>query len=148
MMKESQSKDNITVRWDVGLNKKRVAYFVFPKVWISPWNLILHFIVLVWSIYTYTCAHLYTFSCIEYHKGTRFKIRRTIPTLLMIITFRISCWCRKTMSYDWCLGMSYAYDFLGMGVIQGGSLSAMWYVLLSGLFYCMTHSYQIAQHKS
>ncbi|KAG0598700.1 hypothetical protein M758_12G094200 [Ceratodon purpureus] len=31
MMKESQSKDNITVRWDVGLNKKRVAYFVFPK---------------------------------------------------------------------------------------------------------------------
>lgn len=32
MMKESQSKDNLTVRWDVGLNKKRIAYFVFPKV--------------------------------------------------------------------------------------------------------------------
>lgn len=32
MMKESQSKDNLTVRWDIGLNKKRVAYFVFPKV--------------------------------------------------------------------------------------------------------------------
>ncbi|XP_051144708.1 regulator of nonsense transcripts 1 homolog [Andrographis paniculata] len=31
MMKESQSKDNITVRWDIGLNKKRIAYFVFPK---------------------------------------------------------------------------------------------------------------------
>ncbi|XP_051216149.1 regulator of nonsense transcripts 1 homolog isoform X1 [Lolium perenne] len=31
MMKESQSKDSLTVRWDVGLNKKRVAYFVFPK---------------------------------------------------------------------------------------------------------------------
>ncbi|EPS67765.1 hypothetical protein M569_07005, partial [Genlisea aurea] len=31
MMKESQSKDNITVRWDVGLNKKCIAYFVFPK---------------------------------------------------------------------------------------------------------------------
>ncbi|KAL0446420.1 UNVERIFIED_CONTAM: Regulator of nonsense transcripts 1 [Sesamum latifolium] len=31
MMKESQSKDNITIRWDVGLNKKRIAYFVFPK---------------------------------------------------------------------------------------------------------------------
>ncbi|KAF3335494.1 regulator of nonsense transcripts 1 [Carex littledalei] len=31
MMKESQSKDNLTVRWDVGLNKKRIAYFVFPK---------------------------------------------------------------------------------------------------------------------
>lgn len=36
MMKESQSKDSITVRWDVGLNKKRVAYFVFPKVCIYP----------------------------------------------------------------------------------------------------------------
>eukprot|EP00850_Spirogloea_muscicola_P023677 SM000376S13709 [mRNA] locus=s376:7270:15934:- [translate_table: standard] len=31
VMKESQSKDSITVRWDVGLNKKRVAYFMFPK---------------------------------------------------------------------------------------------------------------------
>ncbi|GAB2296615.1 Regulator of nonsense transcripts 1-like protein [Dionaea muscipula] len=30
-MKESQSKDNLTVRWDIGLNKKRIAYFVFPK---------------------------------------------------------------------------------------------------------------------
>ncbi len=30
-MKESQSKEGIVVRWDVGLNKKRVAYFVFPK---------------------------------------------------------------------------------------------------------------------
>ena len=30
-MKESQSKDGIIVRWDVGLNKRRVAYFVFPK---------------------------------------------------------------------------------------------------------------------
>ncbi|KAI8032013.1 hypothetical protein LOK49_LG01G01572 [Camellia lanceoleosa] len=32
MMKESQSKDNVTIRWDVGLNKKRIAYFVFPKL--------------------------------------------------------------------------------------------------------------------
>ena len=32
MMKESQSKDNVTVRWDIGLNKKRVAYFIFPKI--------------------------------------------------------------------------------------------------------------------
>ena len=30
-MKESQSKEGLCVRWDVGLNKKRVAYFVFPK---------------------------------------------------------------------------------------------------------------------
>ncbi|XP_031390942.1 regulator of nonsense transcripts 1 homolog [Punica granatum] len=31
MMKESQSKDNVTIRWDIGLNKKRIAYFIFPK---------------------------------------------------------------------------------------------------------------------
>ncbi|KAF9623720.1 hypothetical protein IFM89_004273 [Coptis chinensis] len=31
MMKESQSKDNLAIRWDIGLNKKRIAYFVFPK---------------------------------------------------------------------------------------------------------------------
>ncbi|CAL9164433.1 regulator of nonsense transcripts 1 homolog isoform X1 [Musa acuminata AAA Group] len=31
LMKESQSKDNVSVRWDIGLNKKRIAYFVFPK---------------------------------------------------------------------------------------------------------------------
>jgi hypothetical protein len=36
MMKEAQSKDNITVRWDVGLNKKRIVYFVFPKVSTHP----------------------------------------------------------------------------------------------------------------
>lgn len=31
-MKEKQGRDGITVRWDVGLNKKRIVYFVFPKV--------------------------------------------------------------------------------------------------------------------
>lgn len=31
MMKESHSKDNIIVRWDIGLNKKRMAYLVIPK---------------------------------------------------------------------------------------------------------------------
>ncbi|KAL2525251.1 Regulator of nonsense transcripts 1-like protein [Abeliophyllum distichum] len=31
MMKESQSKDSLTIRWDIGLNKKRIAYFIFPK---------------------------------------------------------------------------------------------------------------------
>ena len=30
-LKESQTQDNIIVRWDVGLNKKRIAYFHFPK---------------------------------------------------------------------------------------------------------------------
>lgn len=36
-MKEAQSKDSMTVRWDTGLNKKRVAYFLFPKVgWLLP----------------------------------------------------------------------------------------------------------------
>eukprot|EP00898_Chlorokybus_atmophyticus_P007745 jgi/Chlat1/7972/Chrsp69S00590 len=31
VMKEAQTKEGITVRWDVGLNKKRLAYFLFPK---------------------------------------------------------------------------------------------------------------------
>ena len=30
-MKESQTQDNITVRWDIGLNQKRIAYFSFPR---------------------------------------------------------------------------------------------------------------------
>lgn len=37
-MKESQSKDSLTVRWDIGLNKKRIAYFVFPKVSLRTWK--------------------------------------------------------------------------------------------------------------
>ena len=27
----AQTQDNITVRWDLGLNKKRIAYFTLPK---------------------------------------------------------------------------------------------------------------------
>jgi len=46
MMKESQSKDNITVRWDIGLNKKRIAYFVFPKVH-APKDILLEIVSLV-----------------------------------------------------------------------------------------------------
>ena len=34
-MKESQSRDNITIRWDTALNRKRLAYFYFPKVGVS-----------------------------------------------------------------------------------------------------------------
>jgi regulator of nonsense transcripts 1 len=30
-VKESQTQDNITVRWDMGLNKKRVAYFMLSR---------------------------------------------------------------------------------------------------------------------
>ncbi|KAJ8304424.1 hypothetical protein KUTeg_018007 [Tegillarca granosa] len=30
-LKESQTQDNIVVKWDVGLNKKRIAYFNLPK---------------------------------------------------------------------------------------------------------------------
>jgi regulator of nonsense transcripts 1 len=31
-MKEAQRRENITVRWDVGLNKKKLACFYFPQV--------------------------------------------------------------------------------------------------------------------
>ncbi|KAH0486109.1 MAG: uncharacterized protein KVP18_001947 [Porospora cf. gigantea A] len=30
-VKESQHQDNVSVRWDVGLNKKRLGYFIFSK---------------------------------------------------------------------------------------------------------------------
>ena len=30
-LKESQTQGNIEVRWDVGLNKKRIAHFNFPR---------------------------------------------------------------------------------------------------------------------
>ena len=30
-MKESQAQDNVLVRWDMSLNKKRIAYFMYPK---------------------------------------------------------------------------------------------------------------------
>lgn len=30
-MKESQTQTGVTVRWDIGLNKKRIAYFALPK---------------------------------------------------------------------------------------------------------------------
>eukprot|EP01012_Entosiphon_sulcatum_P063170 TRINITY_DN9022_c0_g1_i1.p1 TRINITY_DN9022_c0_g1~~TRINITY_DN9022_c0_g1_i1.p1 ORF type:complete len:1027 (-),score=174.55 TRINITY_DN9022_c0_g1_i1:117-2867(-) len=30
-LKESQTQDNIAVRWEMGLNKKRVGYFLYPK---------------------------------------------------------------------------------------------------------------------
>ena len=30
-LKESQTQDNIVVRWDVGRNKKRIAFFHLPK---------------------------------------------------------------------------------------------------------------------
>ena len=46
MMKESQSKDNLTVRWDIGLNKKRIAYFVFPKVIID--SSVVYLVLCVW----------------------------------------------------------------------------------------------------
>ncbi|KAJ9091289.1 hypothetical protein QFC21_007278 [Naganishia friedmannii] len=31
-LKESQTETNITVRWDIGLNQKRIAYFAMPKL--------------------------------------------------------------------------------------------------------------------
>ncbi len=41
-MKESQSRDNITIRWDTALNRKRLAYFYFPKVSIESQINLLH----------------------------------------------------------------------------------------------------------
>ena len=32
ILKESQTQEDVVVRWDVGLNKKRVAYFILSKL--------------------------------------------------------------------------------------------------------------------
>ena len=32
IIKESQTQENVTVRWDMGLNKKRTAYFILSKL--------------------------------------------------------------------------------------------------------------------
>ena len=51
-LKESQTQDNIVVRWDTGLNKKKIAYFHFAKTndgkdrfctYIVGWTLLLCF---------------------------------------------------------------------------------------------------------
>ena len=37
-LKESQTQGDIVVRWDLGLNKKRLAYFSLPKAnegWVA-----------------------------------------------------------------------------------------------------------------
>jgi len=31
-LKESQTQDDIVVRWDIGLNQKRIAWFYLPKL--------------------------------------------------------------------------------------------------------------------
>lgn len=31
-LKESQTQTDITVRWDIGLNHKRIAWFIMPKL--------------------------------------------------------------------------------------------------------------------
>ena len=31
-LRESQTQEDVVVRWDVGLNRKRIAYFLLPKL--------------------------------------------------------------------------------------------------------------------
>ena len=37
-LKESQTQENVVVKWDVGLNKKRIAYFNFPRSDGGTWS--------------------------------------------------------------------------------------------------------------
>lgn len=37
-LKESQTQDNIEVRWDIGLNKKMIAYFTVAKSDTGEWG--------------------------------------------------------------------------------------------------------------
>lgn len=56
-----QTQDNITVRWDLGLNKKRIAYFTLPKTdsGISYHHVIITIILLINIAITLSfCCHL------------------------------------------------------------------------------------------
>lgn len=43
-----QTQDNITVRWDLGLNKKRIAYFTLPKTDSGSFNFIIRIILVAY----------------------------------------------------------------------------------------------------
>ena len=111
MMKESQSKDNVTIRWDIGLNKKRVAYFVFPKVLY----LLLTAIVVHLIQYLVLCSSQSVFNlffCFFFY----WLINNVVP------------YCRKIMSCGLYLVMNYDCVILVMLLILHGSQWVMWYV--------------------
>lgn len=41
ILKESQTQANVVVRWDVGLNKKRLAFFTLPKLELGEVRLVI-----------------------------------------------------------------------------------------------------------
>lgn len=106
-MKESQSKDNVTIRWDIGLNKKRIAYFVFPKVL---------------TIFIFCLVQFYRFF---------FSPRYFCTDLSSLLNSQyMFCCFRKTMSCVLYLVMSCGCVIQEMQLIQHGSRLGMWYTLL------------------
>jgi hypothetical protein len=115
-MKESQSKDSLTVRWDVGLNKKRVAYFVFPKVCLRkemhmvlntepPWSLSSCSFLIFMTIFNCTC-----------YQTTPVNLGKSILNN------------RKIMNWDLSLEMSCVWDILVVLHTLHGNLWGTWYV--------------------
>lgn len=49
--KDSQSQDRVDVRWDVGLNKKRLAFFTLSKLNDGEINCIASFVVVTYSLH-------------------------------------------------------------------------------------------------
>lgn len=120
-MKESQSKDNVTVRWDIGLNKKRIAYFVFPKVILAPYFVI--------------------------RLDIGLNVLNDFDSFLILFCLRdwnllLGCNVRRTMNCVLYLVMSCGYVIQEMLLILHGNPWGMWYgfrisflILLMALFF-------------
>lgn len=116
MMKESQSKDNATIRWDIGLNKKRIAYFVFPKV-------LYHLVS--YKAFVFGFYHgIYSFSKMS---QSFLDMVSAIVKASQELVHNLCC-CRRTMSCVLYLEMSCDCVILEMQLIQHGSQLDMWYV--------------------
>lgn len=63
-VRAKQTQDNITVRWDLGLNKKRIAYFTLPKtdsgiyLWFC-FNCVITTIIIMSDIFNVTVTTLF-----------------------------------------------------------------------------------------
>ena len=72
-LKESQTQDNIVVRWDVGLNKKRIAYFHFAKANDGRWQ---HLAMLHFNGWRYSFVVLSLLSVVDVLKSWLFLCLR------------------------------------------------------------------------
>ena len=123
MMKESQSKDNLTIRWDIGLNKKRIAYFVFPKVnsfiAYNEWPGL-------YIVHIYIGQEIFIVSVFV---TISILLLESLPRLWMYL-YTFYKHCRKIMNCALFLVMSYDCVIQVMQLTRLGNQWAMWYVFI------------------